>query len=372
MKEGRGIDYRFKILYAIAIIMVVCGHTRGGGVTILNDWFPYGALHLPIFAFSSGYFYKNSSEKHPLRYILKKIKTLVIPLYLYTIVYGLIVQFMRSKGFEMGGTFTLKNVLIAPIINGHQFTYNLGGWFLAPLFMLEISNLIIRKVLRFFYKKMPEIIFLIISIVLGIAGIKMAIAGYNHDWWLALVRMLYFMPFFGMGTFYNRVLEKYERKIPSFWLFAVIFAVKLGIGVHYVKMPEYYPAWCREFPEGPVMPIIVGYLGIFLWMRIATILEPAIGRSRPVNLIANSTFSIMMNQFLGFMIVKTIYAFFNKSFAMFPDFDWAAYKTDLFWYYIPRGLKNTLILYVFGGIAFSLAVQFVLNKVKSICLGIMK
>jgi hypothetical protein len=57
---------------------------------------------------------------------------------------------------------------------------------------------------------------------------------------------------------------------------------------------------------------------------------------------------------------------------MFPDFDWGGYKTDLFWYYIPRGLKHTLILYVVGGIAFSLAVQSVLNKAKSICPGIMK
>lgn len=44
--------------------------------------------------------------------------------------------------------------------------------------------------------------------------------------------------------------------------------------------------------------LIVAYLGIAFWLRI--------GDNKYINLIADNTYSIMMNQFLGFMIVKTI------------------------------------------------------------------
>ena len=32
------IDYRFKILYAVAILMVVAGHCDGGGITLRNGF----------------------------------------------------------------------------------------------------------------------------------------------------------------------------------------------------------------------------------------------------------------------------------------------------------------------------------------------
>ena len=110
------IDYRFKILYALGMIMVVCGHALGGGISIMNDWFPYAGLHLAIFAFSSGYFYKSFSEEHIGKYIIKKIKDLIIPLYIYTFVYGIIVQILKVFGFKIGGDFTLNNLLFLLLI----------------------------------------------------------------------------------------------------------------------------------------------------------------------------------------------------------------------------------------------------------------
>lgn len=126
------IDYRFKILYALGMIMVVCGHTYGGGISIADDWFPYAGFHLALFTFASGYFYKQASEDHVKTYIVKKIKALIIPFYIYTITYGIIVQLLKRMGFEIGNDFTLNNVLIMPITNGHQFIYNMGGWFIVP------------------------------------------------------------------------------------------------------------------------------------------------------------------------------------------------------------------------------------------------
>lgn len=349
--------------------MVVCGHTCGGGISIISDWFPYGGMHLALFVFCSGYFYKSETEECISKYILKKIKTLIIPLYFYTVVYGLIVQLLKIIGFEMGGgQITFYNIVIAPIINGHQFVYNMGGWFVAPLFMVSIYNVLIRKILKLIKNNISEWLFFIIGIILGIVGNQLACMGYLQNWWLVLIRMLYFVPFYELGVLYKNRLEEFDKKIPGFWYFVIIFSVKLIIIYHYGKMLEYTPSWCNDFTEGPVMPIIIGFLGIALWMRIATILESVIGRSKWINLIADNSYSIMMNQFLGFMVVKTVYAVISIFYAGFADFDWISYKTNIWWYYIPKGLGYTLIIYVIVGIAFPIAVQKFIDGFKRLYL----
>ena len=363
IRESKTLDYRFKILYAVGMILVLCDHTQGGGISIINDWFPYAGLHLSLFAFASGYFYKDTSEKHIKKYIGKKIRTLILPLYIYTVIYGLIVQILKLGGFEIGGNITLYNVFIAPITNGHQFIYNMGGWFIAPLFMVEVFNCIQRKILKSIHPNIPEITFFSISLLLGVTGNYFACTGHVNGWWLVWVRMFYFVPFYGLGIFYKSTWEKYDRKIPCIWYFTAIFTVKLFIAYTYGRMPSYTPAWCHNFTEGPVMPIIVGYLGIAFWMRIATILEPVIGRSKWINLIANNTYSIMMNQFLGFMIVKTFYAILSKLNPGFSDFDWVSYKTNIWWYYKPRNLEYTLILYVAAGIIFPIMFQAICTRI---------
>lgn len=81
-KYVKEIDYRFKFLYVIGIISVVFGHS-GWGISLLYDWFPPYSYHLALFLFCSGYLYKKTSTNNVILYILHKIKTLIIPLYLW-------------------------------------------------------------------------------------------------------------------------------------------------------------------------------------------------------------------------------------------------------------------------------------------------
>lgn len=364
MNDIKTIDYRFKIIYALGIIMVVCAHTLGGGISILSDWFPYEGLHLAMFAFCSGYFYKPSSEKYARKYIIKKIRHLILPLYIYTLIYGIIVQILKIIGFKMGEDITLNNLLIMPITNGHQFIYNMGGWFIVPLFMVEMYNLLLRKLFFTCKIHIPEIVLFVLNITLGLMGNQLACMGYTDNWWLVLVRTLYFVPFYGLGIFYKSSLEKYYRHISGIWYFTFIFTAKLVIVYAYGKMPSYTPSWCNGFTEGPIIPIVTAYLGIAFWLRIATIAEPIIGKNKYINLIADNTYSIMMNQFLGFMAVKTIYALLNKYTNLCNEFDWVSYKTNIWWYYKPKGLDYTLIIYAIAGIVFSIFIQIAVNKLK--------
>lgn len=48
----------------------------------------------------------------------------------------------------------------------------------------------------------------------------------------------------------------------------------------------------------------------------------------------------------------------------FSDFDWGSYKTDIWWYYMPKKLHYTLIIYVVSGIFFSIIIQKGISFVK--------
>ena len=54
----------------------------------------------------------------------------------------------------------------------------------------------------------------------------MAIMEYRTSWWLTVVRILYFAPFYAMGIFYKKILEKYVDRIPSVVYFAITESTK--------------------------------------------------------------------------------------------------------------------------------------------------
>lgn len=74
----------------------------------------------------------------------------------------------------------------------------------------------------------------------------------------------------------------------------------------------------------------------------------------------------MMNQFIGIMIVKTIYGILSKYVETFGDFDWTKYKSDIGWYYVPGGINQSLIIYVVVGIAIPIIIQKIVKLIKNL------
>ena len=364
------VNYEFKILYVLGIIFIVAGHTNNnGGIAFFNDWFIPYAFHVGLFVFASGYFYKRASQNNIIHYVKKKFIHLIVPLYLWNVFYGVLVYALRYKGFTIGGDLTIENLLLTPITTGHQFAYNLAGWFIIPLFMLEVCNIIFRKILE---KLKVENEYLIFALYLtaGLCGAWLSMNGYNTGWLLVLVRMLYFMPFFGLGMLYNAKLEKIE-KVPNVIYFAIVFILQLAVITKYSGIVTYSASWCNDF-DNIYMPFIVGFLGIAFWLRISRILVPALKDSKYMNYIANNTFSIMIHQFLGFMLLKFIFSLGNRYFSLFPNFDWIEYKTNIFYFYLPGGIEQYTILYLLAGLMLPLAISYIVGCVKKQFSGIYK
>ena len=101
-QDKPNIDYRFKIIYTISILSVIAEHLRGKGSIEFNiqGWFPYSSFHMPLFMFSSGYFFKKNNVKYSTIYIIRKFKKLILPIYIYNFFYGFYNQFLKNIGFN--------------------------------------------------------------------------------------------------------------------------------------------------------------------------------------------------------------------------------------------------------------------------------
>ena len=122
-------------------------------------------------------------------------------------------------------------------------------------------------------------------------------------------------------------------------------------------MPSVTPSWAKFYTSNVIKPFYTCMLGIAFWLRISKILTPAIGNSRTINLLANNTYTIMINHLAGFMILKSVFAILSKYTKYCSNFDLVSYKTNIWYFYLPHNLSQFLVLYVITGIIFSIIFQ---------------
>lgn len=371
VQNQHSVNYQFKLLYALGILFIVVGHSSYAYLPFFEKWFIFSSFHLGLFVFCSGYFYKEKSESNILKYVFKKIKTLILPLFLWNLFYALVTKVFSSFGMTIGGDVTLEKIFITPLTHGHQFVYNLGGWFVVPLFLIEIFNILFCKVLPLKDAKKFILLF-VIYLIIGIFGNKLAINGYNTDWWLTLTRMTFLLPFFGFGMLYKNLLEE-KDVLSSTSYFAIVFALQLVLFIYLKEVPSIIvmPAW-SAFAYGPIVPYFAGLIGIAFWLRVARDLTPVCGQNKCMLAVANNTYSIMINQFLGFILVKSFFALMKMSFGFFRDFDIVKYKTDLWYYYCPNNIEHFGIIYIIAGLFVPVYMQKGLNWTKDKIISIWK
>lgn len=363
MTEKKSINYDFKFLYAIGMILVVAGHCSNGGVSIFYDWFTPYAFHLPLFIFASGYFYKKNDINNCTKSIWHKIKKLILPFYLWNFVYAIIIQILHHLGFQFGDPISFHSLIIAPLINGHQYALNCPSWFVAPLFYIYLLNLIIRKLL----KHANDWIFFILFLVFGMCGIKLAMLGYTHGWWLALTRSLAMLPFYGLGILYRSKLEEKDT-LCHFTYFTIVLFLQLLLITKCGGTKGYAFVWFEDV-DSLYLPYIAGTLGIAFWLRIAKILSPVTKNSVHINWIADHSFTIMINHLSGFFILNCCYACINyySHGHKLAYFDWSQFRTNVYYQIVPKGLSQYLILYLISGFIISFVIQCLVDIIKRKC-----
>lgn len=353
-------DIQFAILQATAILLVVVGH-KIGSINIMSDWILIYSYHVPLWFFISGYFYKPSNSFQIKKYIIKKVKNLLLPYFVVNFMYGVISTVFRNLGIiKYGKQMNFRMLFTEPWISGGQFGLNVAGWFIPALFLCEVVYAVLRKYLKMIKS---EYTFLLFFLCIGLLGAKSAYMGYRIAWELTINRLFYCLFFYSLGYFY-KCKVKDMIKIHSLSLFLMVFGAQYII-VNVLKIDTYIEVWdlfLNNFESIPIVAIITPLPGIVFWCRAAKILVPSFQNSEVIKVISKNTWSILLHhQFVFFLINISILAV-QKCTGHFGDFSIEEFQTNAWYGYSWRETSNSLIIYVILGMAVPIIVKMMLEK----------
>ncbi|MDD6811537.1 MAG: acyltransferase family protein [Lachnospiraceae bacterium] len=359
-RTEKAYNMTFCILSGIAIIMIVAGHV-GYNILTVGDLFPYYSFHVPLFLFISGYFYKDTEEEHPLAYCKKKMKRLLVPYFIWNLIYGILAWLLRLAGFGMGEDISLWTLFLEPFLSGYQFIYNYAAWFVPVLFVIEIVNLLMRLILRKLHL-CYEWLILAGSLAVGMAVVWLAIGGHVWGYYKMPGRILFLFPCFQMGQFYQKKLEKKDtlRNLPYF---AIVIGVQLLLTLCCNGL-AFSSVWCTGFANGPLIPYVTVVSGIAFWLRMARVLTPLLEQNKYVLYLGKNTYAIMMHHVMAFMLVKMILAAFAAFMPLCTDFDWQQFYTNIDYYYLAGGAEPFKMVYLLAGIILPLLLQYGIDCVR--------
>lgn len=369
MKTNRNIidaDYNrtFGLLSALAILMIVAGHA-GYDILTVGGLFPYYSFHVPLFLFISGYFYRKEEEERPLLYVKKKAKRLLLPYFIWNLVYGVVSLALRTfGGFSMGDGISLKSLFLDPFLHGYQFIYNFAAWFVPALFLIEMMNLCMQMILGKL-RLDREWLILSGSLAVGVAVVQLSIGGHVWGLYKTAGRILFLYPCFQMGRFYKEKLEAHDR-IGNLPYFAVVIGIQVLLHLCCNGL-AYSSVWCTGFANGPVIPYVTVMSGVAFWLRTAKILAPLCGGDRRGGFflcLGRNTYAVMMHHIMAFMLVKMILAGIAAHTGYLADFDFTEFYGNIDYYYLVKGSEAFKMVYLAAGVALPLLLQ---RGIASLC-----
>ncbi len=362
---------QMRMLYVLAILMIIDGHIGSSDYLDLNGLLRYQNYHIALFMFVSGYFL-NLARGYG-EFFKTKAMRLLVPLHAWNAVYGGVCWYLnRYQGFALGGEWNWYNLLYAPLVDGHQFIYNMASWFLVPLFLVQATGFMILKPFSGTdgaaaeenkrQNKWTPVLFLALALGLGCAALAYAPENRGERGiTLTALRGLYFLPAFAFGYLYRRTLEKYDRLATPLWLGLLLGGVTLLTGA----FPGYnhVPSWLDTVNAPGLAIYAISFLAILFWVRVARVLTPVWEKSHTLKYISEHTFDLMMHHFVGFMLAKAMFLPFTPG-------DGAAnlarVKSDIWYYPFPGGDENYAWIYIAISMVIALLAGFTSRKIYGI------
>lgn len=314
MTESNNVEttnHEFKVLYMLGMIFVMCGHF-GTDILTVGGIFQYDTFHIPMFIFASGYFYKSkyaSNIRMVGNYCKKKIIHLLIPYYVWNLIYYILAFLIQKKTvFRIVDTqrLTLSNWLFVPFQLADGAVYNVAAWFLMALFLCQIFNNLIRYFLQKIKVVNTDILMLLISLMGAVLSIELAENGWNVEWRLGGCRTLYLLFYYNLGVVYKRYLEKVGEKINDIVAIVCCICANLTlISMYGDNVPICYN---MTFDAGinPFYYMARAIIGILFWLRVVKIITGGLGLNKIGIYYANHTFSLMMHQGLFEILINGV------------------------------------------------------------------
>ncbi len=327
---------KINLLKVLAILAVVSGHLE---FSIIPMFPPY-SFQIVLFFFIAGMLF---NEKYSFaEYFRRRVKSLMIPYFLYAFVYlGITIFIAPYLGKFWGLQITLKNELFMPFITGHQLDLISPLWFVPQLFISLIVYYLINK---FFNKiNLFGIWRFVIFFIFALLAIQMEPYAKNI-YILPVLRTLFSFLFIYSGYYYqNNIQNKMNIFTPKIfgaviilqsllWLTNADYTPIDGIGLSYILVWGDFDNW--------IVPIITSFTGIWISLFLVEVFYDYVKNWNFINKIGQNTYHIMANHLLVFNFI-TYSALYLKGI----PFD-IKNNADIYWFYAP--LKSTYLYFVFG------------------------
>lgn len=351
----------FRALYLMAIVFVVDGHTTLADMFTMDGLFKYYSFHLMLFAFGAGYFFRLRGSLAS--DIMSRAKRLLLPLYGWNLVYGVGAAVLRRVGgFEIGEPLSAYTLLLAPLVDGEHFVYNLGAWFIFPLFFVQVIYSLIRRAAKLW--KDNELVTFIAALLPGVIAVSLCSAGGGAPPLpLFVMRPLILLPAYAGGMLYKNVLERHDN-LPTVPYMLVVLILRALLCARYENL-AYILSNCTYFACGPFGVYAGAALSIAFFLRIARLIAPWVAKSRLALYISRNTFAVMMHHYMGFFALNCVFLMANMlGFAR--DFSVRSFRTQAHYNYAPGGHAEFNVLYLMAGLLFPLAVAFVMDRIRAL------
>ena len=355
----------FSILSCIAISLIILGHLDYN-ILEFGGLFPYYSYHVMIFVFIAGYFYKPEDEKHILAFIKRKTIRLLLPYGICNLFIGLLLTVLHKFGFSYGGNVTLYNLFVAPFADGHQFMLNAPGWFIPALFLLELCNVIGRKILSFI-KLDNEYVIFVLYLILGITTVILSQRGSVYDWYRLPGRLLLMAPILQLGRLYKAKLEE-KDKLNNMAYFSIILILNLILCFSQGGL-AFSAVWVSGFKNYAVIPYITTVTGIALWLRIAKIIASIPGKHSVADYVGRHTMEICLYHLSGWLVVGLAFMFLNRTFGICTDFDPGRFMSDVYYAYCPNGIETYKWIYIAASFGLPLGITYLGDRIGKTYLG---
>ena len=288
-----------------------------------------------------------------------------MPYFIWNFIYGVISTVLLKFGFYYGAPLSLKTFVFDPFMGGHQFGLNFASWFVPVLFLIEVINIVARKVLQFFKIKWEILIFLC-SLMAGMVTVALSIRGSVWGYYRHFGCILFLFPIFQGGHFYKREVEKRLKNLPVWFIIVTVCLIQYVTLLCTKGQVAYSAVWCSGFLHNPVVPFITTFCGIIFWLSMARILSSLWKKNNLIDRIGDNTYSIMMHHCTGFFIVNIFYMILSFL-GVLNDFNMADFQNSYEYRYLLLGMENGKWIYLVMGILFPLIVKKVCNTVFISC-----
>jgi fucose 4-O-acetylase-like acetyltransferase len=362
---GSQFNYKMAYVRAFAVVAVILAHADLSGLYTLPvidgalRFFSPFSFMIPVFFFVSGYFFISTSEIWG--YVKKRFRRLVVPYYFWNLFYAVVFLVFTSAGLmQMSGAVDLGSFFVQPWVTGEQYIFNLAMWFVLTLFLVQIAYVAVRQAFARI-KRLNEYILFAVCLALGVLGTYLSTVGWNDSIYLVISRMLFGLPFVAFGYLYKVKLEKYDAATAV----NIVMGAVLLLLTQYSLLQFYgsldYDSLHVAFQGRLLQPFLSSFTGIWLCLQLskvsAWVFSPKTQVSRSLKYIGDKSWDIMVHQFLGFWLLSATFLYFGAG-----GFNFAAFRTDIYYRYSFGGVAATEVLYVLVGLVFPLVFSYVLSK----------